>query len=147
MKFKFKAQTCLVVAGLATTAYAATCFYQQTAGTTICFHSGDSVDTLHWNSGNKTVFATSDWNHGHQNSSFQTLTSVTTVTSGQGIINYSSQPPDYCYGPAKVVNPSTGLNETLSYWESGALTGVPTPPSTPLSGGSFWGVTNGINCP
>jgi len=145
MKFKFTTQTCLVIAGLATTAYAA-CVYQQTATTTVCILSGNSVDLISTWPSTPTVYATADWNHGYQHGAFQALTSTTTVTSGNGAQMTSGQTPDFCYGPAKVMNPSTGTYETLSFWENNpSYVGVPPQPAFPSA--NHWGVTNNMACP
>jgi len=49
MKYKFKPQTGILVAGMLAASYASACFWQQTDA--ICFASGTSVDTIYWNGG------------------------------------------------------------------------------------------------
>jgi len=63
MKYKFKSQTGILVAGLLAASYANACFYQQTAS--LCFASGATVDTIYWAGdnahGTSDVKASSDW--------------------------------------------------------------------------------------
>jgi len=65
MKYKFKPQTGILVAGMVAATYASACYYQGTSA--LCFASGATVDTILWggdaslNLGTKPVIASSDW--------------------------------------------------------------------------------------
>ena len=125
MKYKFKPQRGIVVAGLLAGAYAQACWYQNT---TDCAVSGTHVDTLEFFEGNAIVSATSSW--------------FTYVYSfGSGVPNgYSSHTRTPCAGPAKFVNPE-GHTQTLDYWEYGLANG-----NQGLGSGFQTGKVTGTTC-
>lgn len=146
MKYSFKPQTALLVAGMVATAYAS-CYIQATSGTAVCFASGTTVDMInYWHSGPAAVIATSDWVKGYQSGTSQTKNLLNAYTiGGVGSSGYTSDTPVYCYGPAKFVGP--GGNETVSYWENGAAAGSPSPPTAGPANGGYWGLPTGTSCP
>ncbi len=149
MKFKFTPQRSLLVGGLVAATYASACYYAETATLTVCFYAGTTtpVDYIGWWEGQQPVYATSDWNHGYQDSTKQYLNSVTTMFGGNRSLTYTQQIPQFCYGPAKFTDPA-GNTDTLPYWENGiASGGNPGVPLTPASGEFDWGVPNGDTCP
>jgi hypothetical protein len=139
MRFKFKPQTCMLVAGLVTSAYA-TCYYQQTSAT--CFPSGAQVDAIYFPSQNGSytaVYATSAWNVGANNV-------VTTSNGSQGYATYTpASPPGYCQGPAKFTEPVSG-HQTTTYWQNSAADRFGTYPVPNNPPGGFWGTTTGTTC-
>jgi hypothetical protein len=145
MKYKFKAQTCILVAGMVASAYA-TCYMQETSGTAICFAAGQTVDYIYyWHGGTLSddVVATSDWVHGYQTGTSQTKNFLNAYTTGSGYSTYTADKPLYCYGPAKFLGP--GGNETVSYWENGAASNNKQVPDYPTGGA--WGLPTGSSCP
>jgi len=146
MRFKLKPQTCMLVAGLVTSAYATTCYYQQTSAT--CFLSGAEVDRIYFPSlpsgSYKQVLATSNWIVYANNV-------VTTPNGNQGHTTYTAPPlgpPPYCSGPAKFTEPVSG-HLTTTPWQNNTADYIsfanPVPPN-PVGGG-FWGTTTGLTCP
>lgn len=150
MKFKFKPQTGLLAGGLVAATYVSACYYAQTATTTYCFYAGATVDHIDWrqNVGSKEIKATADWNQGKQNGSTGYLISVVDLAGTDSRYDRTVNGqyfPDYCYGPAKFLDPASQY-QTVSYWENGLLdysTGVPPNPA----GGGSWGVPSGATCP
>ncbi len=141
MRFKFKPHTCMLVAGLVTSAYA-TCYYQQTSA--ICFPSGAQVDAIYFPSQNGSytvVSATSDWIVYANNV-------VTTPNGNQGHTTYTSPPskPPYCQGPAKFTEPVSG-HLTTTPWQNSAADRFGTYPVPDNPPGGFWGTTSGATCP
>ena len=145
MKFKFKPQTCVLVAGLAAASYAEACYYQLTSAT--CFNSGDTVDNFYYYTtpsyAATPVIATSNWLSNSNN--------VTTVNNGsQGYSSHTSPTgPQYCSGPAKFVDPA-GHTDTLGTWENGSACGgfvTPGVSCIPFTvTGQVWGNVSGSTC-
>jgi hypothetical protein len=140
MKFKFKPQTCMLVAGIVTSAYA-TCYYQLTSAT--CFTSGTVVDNMSFllNPGgtgiDTPIKASQDW--------VAQVNNVTTTNNGhQGYSSWSSiSTPLACSGPAKFTDPVSGQNETISLWENNSCLGSPaTVPVSP----PYWGNVGTTTC-
>ena len=124
MKYKFKPQTGLLVAGLLAASYANACLYQATA--VKCVASGDTIDTIYWNSdysnykslglGSQPVTATQDWwvtaNGSSGYLSYQTTghgTNYTNYRADNGTVNTK-----YCSGPAQFKDFS--LHSTSVTW-------------------------------
>lgn len=151
MRYKFKPQTCLLVAGIAASA-CATCYYPQTAATTVCFYSGSAVDTIYWQGGATftTVHATSDWNRNVPNTtqvsnSGKYLVSVVSYNNGNGGYNtYNADTPVYCYGPAQFLD-AAGNTDSVPYWEANLVRGSYSFAS-PASGGTWGEATGSPTC-
>ena len=120
MKYKFKSQTGILVAGMLAATYASACYYQQTSA--LCFASGDTVDTIVWNGifgpsqGTAYVIASSDWLVTATGSS-----GYFTWDSSSGGPSYSDPTPDgssaptYCSGPAHFLDKSSH-NTSVNSW-------------------------------
>lgn len=119
MKYKFKPQTAILVAGMLAATYASACYYQQTSA--VCYVSGDTVDTILWSGGavslgTKPVIASSDW--------------LVNATGSSGYFTWDSQSggpsysdplgdggglPEYCSGPAHFLDFS-GHSTSVNSW-------------------------------
>jgi hypothetical protein len=144
MRFKFKPQTGILVAGLLAATYAEACYYQATGA--VCVAAGTSVDDIYWNntSGSpthKVVTASSDW---IINSGAGHYVSVSGSGSYQGYGNDGGTIPDYCTGPVHFTDAS-GNTASVSSWSYKSLdfgTAI-----TPNSKGIYEGTVGSYGCP
>lgn len=125
MKYKFKPQTGILVAGLLAVTYAeATCWYQGTSA--VCFLSGDTVDQIVWNNGTSTsktpVTATADWSVNAPAGGTGYL--VHSGTGGTGYTTYTADPsvtdPTSCDGPGQFRDYSNHLTSVNDWWSDTA---------------------------
>jgi len=128
MKYKFKPQTGILVAGMLAASYASACFWQQTDA--ICFASGTSVDTIYWNgggAGTAEVYASSDWWVNADGPSGYFYWSSPAV--GTGNVNYTDDShanPSLCSGPAHFLDYS-GHNTSVNSWVANSASSGKTP--------------------
>ena len=135
MKYRFKPQTCLLVAGLLAATYSEACYYQNTS--VLCVTSGSTVSTWTWNINpynQATVTATQDWyvydtsHHlvyvGSGNSgNTRIINSSGAANSGdchgaasfKDVSNHTVSVPDWSYG-------SVGSGSGVATWYYGAST-------------------------
>ena len=131
MKFSFKPQKAILVAGVAAAAYAQACYYQNTA--VLCFQAATTVDRINWyddhtgisaSQTSSPVTATQDW-------FAYSVSGHYYVGVGPGYTSYtadtSEQNPIGCSGPAQFLD-FTGHTISLA-WQynvaSGATIGFP----------------------
>ena len=145
MKFKFKPQTGILVAGLLAATYAEACYYQTTSA--VCVPAGTQVDYFYWNNTYGTrpfvsITASADW----------------TINSGQGhyvAVYGPSGPyqaygndggwiPDFCTGPVHFTD-AAGNTASVSSWSAGSISGSPA--YTPNGQGIYEGTVGSYGCP
>ncbi len=121
MKYKFKPQTGILVAGMLAATYASACYYQGTSA--LCFASGDTVDTIYWNGptaglGSQPIIASVNWlvNANGPSGYFSWSTPIGTggreTRTGDG-----GTVPSYCSGPAHFLDFS-GHSTSINSWVS-----------------------------
>lgn len=140
MKFKFKPQTGILVAGVLAATYAQACFYQQTQA--VCVLAGSTVDSITWQDGNPTqrfVTASADWIVNAQGGHYL-------VVSGSGPYgNYGDDGgslPAYCSGAVHFKD-GAGNTVSVSSWYGGSTDPNGYPKIDPGSKGIFAGTGDG----
>jgi len=126
MKYKFKSQTGILVAGMLAATYASACFYSQTSA--ICFASGTTVDTIYWGGngygqGQNNVIASSDWwvnADGPSGYFYWSSPAVGTGNSNTTDDNHAN--PAFCSGPAHFLDKS-GHNTSVNSWMANSANG------------------------
>src|SRR5271166_2167209 len=122
MKYKFKPQTCLLVAGLLAATYAEACYYQNTS--VLCVANGVTVDTHNWldNTGTGiTLTATTDWVV-----SYTSPHLVWQSTGAGGATSYTGGGNQYyCHGPAKFLDYSSH-SVSVPDWMADSISSVNT---------------------
>lgn len=143
MKFKFKPQTGVLVAGLLAAAYSEACYYQGT--TAVCIASGTPVDQIWWNNPytgfSKSITASADW----------TITSTKhLVVSGSGTYGgFQSDGgtiPDYCTGPVHFTDASGGTSSFNSWSYQSISPGGVGSAYAPSDAGIFEGTAGSPGC-
>lgn len=122
MRFKFKPQTGILVAGLLAATYAEACYYQGTSA--VCVQSGTQVDAISWSNHPmdpaKAVTASADWVVYSDTGSGKYL-----VWSGTGPGGYNGTAgdggslPTYCTGPVHFQDAS-GNTASVASWSGGS---------------------------
>ena len=116
MKYKFKPQTCVLVAGLLAATYAEACFYQNTS--VLCAANGAVVDAHGWLDGSGSgisLTATSDWVESDTSPHL-----VWQSTGAGGTDSYTGGTEYHCHGPAKFYDYS-GHSVSVPDWMANSL--------------------------
>ena len=131
MRFKFKAQTALLVGGLLAATYASACYYSTTQSG-VCAGAGSTVNTITWQTplgqsrpAASAVIAQYDWIY-WWNSSADNGKALCFAGSGAG--GYYNHTVDiyvnYCIGPVWFTD--AGLQvATVPYWVNGSTSSHP----------------------
>ena len=144
MRFSFKPQTGILVAGLLAATYAEACYYQTTSA--VCVSAGTQVDTIRWNNTtgvpvNTPITASSDWTVssgvGHQ-----------VVVSGSGTYEGfgadGGSIPSFCLGPVHFTD-AAGNTASVSSWSRGTIDGLNVA-KTPADAGIYEGTGGSPGC-
>ena len=145
MKFKFKPQTGILVAGILAATYAEACYYQTTSA--VCIAASTTVDNIYWNNpftGNPTpVTASADWTidsgPGH-------YVAISGAGAYQGYVNDGGSIPNYCTGPVHFTDAS-GNTASVASWSVGALDSSLGPAVQPSDRNIYEGTVGSYGCP
>lgn len=147
MKYKFKPQTAIMVAGLLATCYADACYYSGTQA--VCFTSGSVVDGICWADGLATpskITATSDW------LLFATPNLIYTGNGAGGAANGSptGNASSHCTGPAQFKDYSGHTTSVTTWMDHSVFNGTCSiPGGNPVSINPIYlggGTTSGGTC-
>lgn len=140
MRFKFKPQTGILVAGLLAATYAEACYYQGTSA--VCVTAGSTVDDIAWSSATtvtRYITASSDWVVYSNTGSGKYL-----VWTGTGPGGYNGTASDggsivgYCTGPVHFTD-AAGNTASVASWSAGSIPNGHHGAITPDSQGIFAG--------
>lgn len=140
MRFKFKPQTGLLVAGLLAASYSEACYYQGTSA--VCIASGATVDGITWNSntgaGQQPITASQDWIV-YAQANHHVVWSGTGAGGYQGTGGDGGTLPNYCVGPVHFTDAS-GNTSSFASWSYGEIFGDP--PTAPGDHGIYAGTVD-----
>lgn len=143
MRFSFKPQTGVLVAGLLAATYAEACYYQTTSA--VCIAAGTTVDSITWSTDTshpKSVVASSDWTIS-SGVGYQVVVSGSGTYEGFGADGGTI--PSYCTGPVHFTD-AAGNTASVSGWSRHSTDNSGLGPIQPSDVGIYEGTGGSPGC-
>lgn len=143
MRFSFKPQTGILVAGLLAATYAEACYYQTTSA--VCVAASTQVDQILWSNGGSSytpIYASADWTIS-SGVGYQVVVSGSGTYAGYGYDG--GMIPDYCTGPVHFMDAS-GNTASVSSWSAWSSYGGGGTIPTPANHGIYEGTGGSPGC-